>query len=107
MDTKKQTQQLVVKDFELQDPERQLTEADLLDWLSEHIAYLIEKRMEYLLNTLYRLDVDEKKMHTALSPYALEPANIGLAKLVIERQKKRAETKIKYKQEGPEDWEAF
>lgn len=107
MDLKMHTQALVIKDFELQDPETELSETQLLEWLSEHIAFLIEKRMEFLLNILYRLDVDELKVHDALSPYSIEPANVGLAKLVIQRQKKRAETKLKYKQNGPADWEAF
>ncbi|MCB0584494.1 MAG: hypothetical protein KDD06_04100, partial [Phaeodactylibacter sp.] len=56
-------------------------------------------RLEFLLSLMYRLDIDEKKVHFALSPYSEEPANIALSRLILERQKQRAFTKQHYKQE--------
>ena len=60
--------------------------------------------MEVLLSLMYRLDIDEKKVEFALSPIAPEPANRGLAMLVLERQKQRVYTKQKYKSEQLDDW---
>jgi hypothetical protein len=52
--------------------------------------------MEYLLSLLYRNDVAESKIYDALSPSSPDPANVSLAKLVMERQKQRLETKRQY-----------
>ncbi len=74
------------------------TEEDLLMWLAMRIGDLLEHRTEYLFNIFYCLDVDENKMHEALLPNAPDAADIGLAKLLIERQKQRLFTKQFYKQ---------
>lgn len=95
--------ELTVKDFELIAPQEEWTEEEFFDFLSDHIAYLIEHKLEFLLSLMYRLDVNERKVHQALSPAAPEPANIGIARLVIERQKQRVATKQFYKQSQPED----
>ena len=79
-------------------PAQLLTEADLVWWLGERIADLLQHRTEYLFNLFYCFDVDEAKMHAALLPTALDAPNIGLAKLLIERQKQRIFTKNFYKQ---------
>lgn len=100
-----QTRELIARDFELEpiDDSEQITEEELLRVLSNRIAYMIEYQLEFLLSLMYRLDVSEQKVSDALSPGAPEPANIGLARLVIERQKQRAFTKQFYKQEKLED----
>lgn len=100
-----QTRELIARDFELEpiDDSEQITEEELLRVLSNRIAYMIEYQLEFLLSLMYRLDVSEQKVSDALSPGASEPANIGLARLVIERQKQRAFTKQFYKQEKLED----
>jgi hypothetical protein len=95
--------ELIVQDFELAAPQEEMTEEEFFNFLSDHIAYLIENRLEYLLSLMYRLDVSEAKVHWALSPFAPEPANIGIARLVLERQKQRVATKQFYKQERPDD----
>ena len=41
----------------------------------------------------------EQAIRKALAPDAPEIANIGLAKLILQRQKDRIFTKLKYKQE--------
>ncbi|MCB9282763.1 MAG: hypothetical protein H6563_01705 [Lewinellaceae bacterium] len=97
------TTELIVKDFELIAPEEEMTEEQFFDFLADHIAYLIEHKLEYLMSLMYRLDVNEAKVHLALSPFATEPANIGIARLVLERQKQRVATKQYYKQVQPED----
>ena len=98
-----ETKELIVKDFELIAPKEEWTEEEFFDFLSDHIAYLIEHRLEYLFSLMYRLDISERKVHLALSPDAPEPANIGIARLVLERQKQRVATKQFYKQAQPED----
>jgi len=99
------TQAMIIRDFELEPLEETLTEEDLLRLLADQIAYMIDHRLETLLSLMYRLDVDERKVSAALSPLAPEPANTGIARLVLERQKQRAFTKQYYKQETNWDWD--
>lgn len=98
-----QTTELIVKDFELEPQEEQLTEEELLQLLANQIAEMIEFRLEFLLSLMYRLDVSEQKVNFALSPQSSEPANLTLARLVLERQKQRVFTKQYYKQKDLKD----
>lgn len=96
---------LVLRDFELEAPKEEMTEADMLEYLAEVIAYMIEHKMDFLLSLLYRLDVDEYKINRALSPLNPEPANRALARLVWERQKQRIATKKAYSQKETPNWD--
>lgn len=97
----KLTKELISRDFEVMETEDDtITEAELLRVLSNRVAYMIERELELLLSLLYRLDVEEAKVQMALSPLSSEAPNIAIARLVIERQKQRAFTKLHYK---PED----
>jgi hypothetical protein len=99
---------LIARDFELSPLDQEtVTEAALLRMLSDHIADMIERELETLLSTLYRMDIDEGKVHFALSPFCEEPANIALARLVLEREKQRAFTKKHYKQSDLGDLEGL
>ncbi|MFN7118318.1 MAG: hypothetical protein ACK4TA_16070 [Saprospiraceae bacterium] len=98
-------QALIARDFELESPDQVLSEADLLRLLAEQVAYMIDYKLEVLLSLMYRLDIDENKVSAALSPLAPEPANVGIARLVLERQKQRAFTKQYYKQDSNWNWE--
>jgi len=94
------TAELVIKDFQIETAEEKtLTEQDLLDVLANQIAYFIEHRMDFLLSLMYRLDIPEAKVDFALSPEHPLPPNMALAKLVLDRQKQRVNTKIVYKQD--------
>ncbi len=84
---------LLLRDFELEAPDAEPSEDALFEMLCDRIAWLIEHNMEYLLSLLYRNDVAEPKINEALSPAAPEAANVGLARLVMERQKQRLATK--------------
>ncbi|HHH50035.1 MAG TPA: hypothetical protein ENK52_03545 [Saprospiraceae bacterium] len=106
-DISKETQSLIARDFEIEIGEESMTDEQLFDLLADHIAYMIEYRIDFLLSLMYRLDVSERKINQALSPAAPDPANIGLAKLVIERQKQRIFTKKHYKQADLKDWDDF
>lgn len=89
---------LIKEDFPLEGmTSDQATEEELLQYLANEIAYLIERNPEFLFSLMYRLDVDEKLVDKALSPFNKEAANITIARLVLDRQIKRAHTKLNYK----------
>lgn len=90
--------EIILRDFELTTTESEETpsEEELFQMLCDRIAWLIEHNMEYLLSLLYRNDVAESKILDALSPHNPDPANIALAKLVMERQRQRMATKKQY-----------
>jgi hypothetical protein len=99
-----QTAALIARDFELEASTELLTEAELLQLLADQIAYMIDHRLEFLLSLMYRLDIDESRVSAALSPASEEPANLALARLVLDRQKQRVFTKQYYKQQNPDNW---
>ena len=97
---------LIAKDFQIETHESEgYTEDELLLWLSDHIAYMLEYRTEFLMSLMYRLDIKESQVSAALSPIHPEAANIALARLVLERQKARIFTKSFYKQADLDDIE--
>lgn len=103
-----QTAALVREPFDLQNTPPPADEQELLTLLADRIAELLERQPEYLMSMLYRLDVLEKKIRPVMQPDAPEPANWGLARLVLERQKQRAATKRTVKPpplEGMDDWQ--
>lgn len=97
------TTALVIRDFGLEAVDETMSEAQLFELLCNEVAYMIEYRIDFLMSLMYRLDVLEHKINFALSPVAPEPANIGLARLILERQKQRVRTKQVFKQEKPDD----
>lgn len=102
------TTELVRTPFELESAPPPANEAELLALLAGRIEEMLERRPEYLMSLLYRLDVLEEKIRPVMHPAAPEPVHIGLARLVLERQKQRADTKLHIKPaplEGLEGWE--
>lgn len=100
----KETTALILRDFELVEPNKEITEQELLNYLSDAIAYMIEHKLDFLLSLLYRLDVSERKINEALLPGNTEDAPNALAKLVLERQKQRVATKRAYREKNPTNW---
>ena len=101
------TSALIKGPFELESAQEPQSEAELLAVLAERIGEMLEQRPEYLMSLLYRLDVLEEKIGPVMHPSAPEPPHIGLARLVLERQRQRVETKQSVKTpplEGMEDW---
>ncbi len=90
------TTALIVRDFEIEIGERKLTEKELFDILCDQVAYMMEYRLDFLLSLMYRLDIDEQKINMALSPKTLVAPNVGLAHLILERQKLRIKIKEEY-----------
>jgi hypothetical protein len=102
-----QTSSLIDQDFELQASDPFQSEEELLQVLADRVAYLLETQPEYLFSMLYRLDVLEKKIKPVMDPSAPDPANIGLAKLILERQKQRILTKRNIKSQPLEDMDGW
>ncbi len=97
---------MIYRDFELEPSDKTLSPEEVLRLLSDHVDWLMEHRMEWLLSLMYRMDIDERLVEAALLPNAPEPANIGLAKLILARQQARARTKQTYRPEDlGEEWE--
>lgn len=101
-----ETQEMVARDFELDMPSF-LTEEELLEALTAHVAYMMERQMEYLLSALYRMDVAEQRVNAALHPDAPVPPARGIAVLIVERQRERLRTKRAYRQSQDRDWFDF
>ncbi|MCB0642234.1 MAG: hypothetical protein KDC44_11365 [Phaeodactylibacter sp.] len=97
------TKTLILQDFEMEGQDPLVSEDELFAMLADRIAYMIEHKLDFLLSLMYRLDVKEAKVQFALSPLAPDPPHIGLAKLVMERQRVRMATKLHYKQPKLED----
>ena len=69
----------------------------LKEWLTSEIIKLLMNDMEKLLNILYRIDVNEKKVKEVFAqnnPQIIAPL---LAELLIEREMGKAETRIKFR----------
>lgn len=98
---------LLATSFEIKGPTDRVTEEELLYVLSERIGYMIEHKFEFLMHLMYRFDVLEHKIRDAISPENEDPANIALAKLVIERQKERIILRQKYKSPDIEDLDGW
>lgn len=98
------TTALILRDFELAPPHPLLSEQDMIDYLSEVIAYMIQHKLDFLLSLLYRLDISEIKINRVLQPNYPMPANVALAHLVWERQKQRIETKQNIHVQHVDNW---
>lgn len=98
----------ICQSLEIQPNETFLDEKMLFEALKLRISELLENRPAYLFTLMYRIDVSEKAVRTALSPSGKEDPAATLALLVIKRQKERIAAKNEYKQppiEGWNEWE--
>jgi hypothetical protein len=95
---------LINQDFEPVPIDEIISEERLLELLSLQLEWMIEHRLEHLMSMMYRLDIDERNVASALSPAGPEPPALALARLVLNRQKQRIFTKRHYKQSFPEQW---
>ena len=99
-----QTSDLIARDFEIEiKNEETISEEELLEVLSQQVAYMLDHRLDFLLSLMYRLDVYEEKINQALSPSSPVPPHIGLAHLILERQKLRVKIKNEYGKTEIED----
>ena len=74
----------------------QATEADMIEDIRQRVADLLDKNAELLFSYLYRLDVEEHRIKTALK--SGRPADEVLAELIWHRQKQRLATRKAYRE---------
>jgi len=96
---------MIARNFDLEAPGRPVTEEELVAVLAERIANMMDGDRDMLLSLLYRLDIEEHKINKAMAMNQLIPTNVGLARLIIERQKERNESRKKYKQDNIDGWD--
>lgn len=101
----KSASDIILKKFEIETEQVYNSDEELLAVLSKQIEYMLQKKSEFLFSLLYRMDVKEAKVDAAMHPGAPEAPHIGLARLVLDRQKQRNFTREKYKQEPIDDLE--
>ena len=104
-DLTEKTTELIARDFEMVLGDKKPTEQELFEMLADQVAYMMQYRLDFLMSLMYRLDVDEEKIRKAISPKALIAPNIGLAHLILERQKLRIKIKQEYGKTKLEDLE--
>jgi len=98
---------LLATTFEIEGETDRVTEEDLLRVLSDRIGYMIDHKFDFLMHIMYRFDVLEHKIRDAIAPGHPDPANVALAKLVIERQKERIILRQKFKSPDLEDLDGW
>lgn len=82
----------------------ELTDKEMILHIADRVERLLKADPDLLMSYLYRLDVEQKKIHEALTVSIL-PVHVTFAELIWERQKQRIATKKKYKQDPIEGWE--
>ncbi len=98
----------VAEEFELDSLDENFTEEMIFEALASRINDLLESgRLEYLLNLLYRHDVNESLIWQALDPKSPLLPNLAIAALLIDRFKKKMETRNRYKTPPVKDWLHF
>lgn len=86
-------------------PEDSAPDDVLLSFISEKVSWYLENDPDLLMSYLYRLDVAESKINEALSFEAKEEPFLGIARLILKRQKQRWLSKKTYKVDPIEGWE--
>ena len=75
-----------------------LTLEELVRILAQQFNRMIKDDFSTLVQLLYRIDVSEKKLRTLLQSAEGQDAGAIIARLVIERQYEKIETRRRYKQ---------
>jgi hypothetical protein len=90
----------------LPESESILDEPALLDLFTTRVEELMRDDIGLLLSSLYRLDVEEYKIQRALRSPEVAPAR-AIAKLILDRQKERLNTKKKYSTGERPNWDGL
>ena len=102
-----QTSAFVQKDFEVEHIPEDVTEQELIDFLEQFVQNLLDTDMKQLFYVLYRLDINEYKVHQALNPAAIELPHKVLAQLIFQREKQKAKTRIEYNERYEEEGDGW
>lgn len=95
---------IIEKDFTLQESDSLIpsVKVDTLEefkkYLKEKLAHLLDNNYDELINTLYRIDVNEKKLSELFSGKNRDNIPEVLADLIIERQLQKIRFRQKYKE---------
>jgi len=79
-------------------------ESEILKVLAARVEQMLKGDPDLLMSYLYRLDVEEKKINSALET-SPTPVHVTFANLIWDRQKQRIITKQQFKQDPIEGWE--
>ncbi len=95
-----QSYQLACKDLGLEENRFFKAEESTFDWLEEvltkEIGNLLNTDFNRLLNALYRIDIPESLVEKILTEAVPEEIANQLAKAVINREKQKVITRLKY-----------
>lgn len=80
--------------------ERQLPsqESDLTREVAHMVLYLLRHNLNQLLNILYRIDVEERKLKQAMLAASEEEVAENIARLIVERELLKAQIRFRYSQ---------
>jgi len=95
------TKVLILRSFELESKEG-ITESELEQLLANRVDYLLANQLEFFFATMYRLDVNEKRIRQALAANEGE-APLKIAQLIIQRQKEKQASREKYRSDFYDD----
>jgi hypothetical protein len=82
-----------------------LRELELL--LAERINTMIQQDFSALVQLLYRIDVSEPRLRGLLQENAGEDAGVVIARMILERQWQKIETRRRYRQDAGSDEERW
>jgi hypothetical protein len=71
----------------------------LREYLTNKLADLMDKDLSYVINTLYRIDVDEEKVRKLFSPDNKDFIPEVLADLIINRELQKINFRRRYKED--------
>ncbi|HHB79955.1 MAG TPA: hypothetical protein ENK85_12045 [Saprospiraceae bacterium] len=91
------TKELIINSFDLESPTT-LSESELEKILAERVEYLLANRLEFFFAAMYRMDIQEAKIHQVLNSNQARPA-LAIARLIIQRQKEKQASREKYRSE--------
>ncbi|MDO6389743.1 hypothetical protein Q4E40_06365 [Pontibacter sp. BT731] len=73
-------------------------ESDLTREVARMVLYLLRFNLNQLLNILYRIDVEERKLKQAMLAASEEEVAENIARLIVERELLKAQIRFRYSQ---------
>lgn len=90
---------LMAKDLEFNEGIPLLSKEELRHWLAAKVERMLNSQPEIFFQSLYRLDISERKaMHALYDQNEIAP-NYALADLIIERELQKAESREHYRRQ--------
>lgn len=89
--------QLISYHFDLRKTAFNENYEEVRKWLASCLAEMVHLNFEQLLNTLYRLDIAERKVRAVFNNQSKEPMYYALADLIIEREIQKIESRERYR----------